>query len=106
MSSIFLKKKGGNLKEFLDTENNTISSNNWLSQVSKNSNENTIELETNLKKIFDNADQTGGASKKKRKSKGSKKRKSRKRRSRKMTGGKKRKSKGSKKKRSRKKEIQ
>merc|ERR1712146_860310 len=79
MSDIFLKnkKKAGNVSEFLDTESVTTASlPQWLSvvvpqkggdQKDASSDTSTTELENKLRKIFDEAEQTGG--KKKRKSK-------------------------------------
>ena len=80
MSDIFLKnkKKTGNVSEFLDTESVTTASlPQWLSVVDvpqkggeqENSTDtSTTELESKLRKIFNEAEQSGGA-KKKRKSK-------------------------------------
>merc|ERR1711901_13565 len=80
MSDIFLKnkKKAGNVSEFLDTESVTTASlPQWLSvvdvpqkggdQKDASSDTSTTELENKLRKIFNEAEQTGG--KKKRKSK-------------------------------------
>ena len=75
-SNIFLKnvqKKGGNVSEFLDTENvSSASLPQWLSVVDvpqKGGNDDnltdTAELEAKLKEIFNAADQEGGAKKKK-----------------------------------------
>merc|ERR1712146_654108 len=80
MSDIFLKnkKKAGNVSEFLDTESVTTASlPQWLSvvdvpqkggdQKDASSDTSTTELENKLRKIFNEAEQTGG--KKRRKSK-------------------------------------
>merc|ERR1711907_832522 len=82
MSDIFLKnkKKAGNVSEFLDTESVTTASlPQWLSvvdvpqkggeQKDVSSDTSTTELENKLRKIFNEAEQTGGKRKRKKKKK-------------------------------------
>ena len=84
MSDIFLKNKkkhGGNVSEFLDTESiSTASLPQWLSvvdvpqkggeQKEQVNDTATSELENKLRKIFNDAEQSGG--KRRKKSKGKK----------------------------------